>query len=81
MFGTPVVHYEPKRLARGRAALAGDAAHAASPMVGGGFRQGLYDVAALVQVMTGVATPGEIPGALGQYQGAPVVARPPGMSP
>ncbi len=68
MFGTPVVHYEPKRLARGRAALAGDAAHAASPMVGGGFRQGLYDVAALVQVMTGVATPGEIPGALGQYQ-------------
>jgi len=59
---------EPKRLARGRAALAGDAAHAASPMVGGGFRQGLYDVAALAQVMTGPATPGGIPGALGQYQ-------------
>jgi len=69
VFGTPIVHYEPKRLARGRVALAGDAAHAASPMVGGGFRQGLYDVAALEQVMTGLATPGEIPGALGRYQG------------
>jgi 2-polyprenyl-6-methoxyphenol hydroxylase-like FAD-dependent oxidoreductase len=68
VFGTPIVHYEPKRLARGRVALAGDAAHAASPMVGGGFRQGLYDVAALAQVMTGLATPGEIPGALGRYQ-------------
>jgi len=68
VFGTPIVHYEPKRLARGRVALAGDAAHAASPMVGGGFRQGLYDVAALAQVMTGLATPGEIPGALSRYQ-------------
>jgi len=34
-------------MVRGRVALAGDAAHAASPMVGGGFRQGLFDVAAL----------------------------------
>jgi 2-polyprenyl-6-methoxyphenol hydroxylase-like FAD-dependent oxidoreductase len=68
VFGTPIVHYEPKRLARGRVALAGDAARAASPMVGGGFRQGLYDVAALARVMTGLATPGEIPAALGRYQ-------------
>jgi 2-polyprenyl-6-methoxyphenol hydroxylase-like FAD-dependent oxidoreductase len=37
-------------------------------MVGGGFRQGLYDVAALAQVMTRLATPGEIPAALGRYQ-------------
>ncbi len=68
VFGTPIVHYEPRRLARGRAALAGDAAHAASPMAGGGFRQGLYDVAALAQVIIAAGTPGEIPGALGQYQ-------------
>lgn len=47
VFATPVVQYRPDRLTRGRVALAGDAAHAASPMVGGGFRQGLYDVAAL----------------------------------
>jgi 2-polyprenyl-6-methoxyphenol hydroxylase-like FAD-dependent oxidoreductase len=68
VFGTPVVHYRPRRLTRGRTALAGDAAHAASPMVGGGFREGLHDVAALAQVMAGVTTPAAIPGALGRYQ-------------
>jgi 2-polyprenyl-6-methoxyphenol hydroxylase-like FAD-dependent oxidoreductase len=68
VFGTPIVHYEPRRLARGRAALAGDAAHAASPMVGGGFRQGLYDVAALARTATAITSPSEIPGALGRYQ-------------
>jgi 2-polyprenyl-6-methoxyphenol hydroxylase-like FAD-dependent oxidoreductase len=68
VFGTPVVHYKPRRLTRGRTALAGDAAHAASPMVGGGFREGLHDVAALAQVMAGVTTPAAIPGALGRYQ-------------
>jgi 2-polyprenyl-6-methoxyphenol hydroxylase-like FAD-dependent oxidoreductase len=68
VFGTPIVHYEPKRLARGRASLAGDAAHAASPMVGGGFRQGLYDVGALAQVLTAIASPAEVRAALGHYQ-------------
>jgi 2-polyprenyl-6-methoxyphenol hydroxylase-like FAD-dependent oxidoreductase len=67
VFGTPIVHYEPKRLARGRSVLAGDAAHAASPMVGGGFRQGLYDVRALTRVMTRLA-PGGVPGALARYE-------------
>jgi len=37
VLGTPIVHYEPKRLARGRTALAGDAVHAASLMVGSRF--------------------------------------------
>jgi 2-polyprenyl-6-methoxyphenol hydroxylase-like FAD-dependent oxidoreductase len=68
VFGTPIVHYEPKRLAHGRASLAGDAAHAASPMVGGGFRQGLYDVGALAQVLTAMTSAAEIPGTLGRYQ-------------
>ena len=68
VFGTPIVHYEPVRLVNGRTALAGDAAHAASPMVGGGFRQGLYDVRALNQVMAGLAVHGDVPGALGRYQ-------------
>ncbi len=80
VFGTPIVHYKPRRLARGRAALAGDAAHAASPMVGGGFREGLYDVAALAQLiaqltgqLTGQLTAGPtalaaIPDALVRYQ-------------
>ncbi len=68
VFGTPILHYKPRRLTRGRAALAGDAAHAASPMVGGGFREGLYDVAALAEVMTGLTAPSAIPGALGRYR-------------
>ena len=47
VFGTPLVQFWPNRMAHGRVALAGDAAHTASPMVGGGFRQGLYDAATL----------------------------------
>jgi 2-polyprenyl-6-methoxyphenol hydroxylase-like FAD-dependent oxidoreductase len=68
VFGTPIVHYQPRRLARGRVALAGDAAHAASPMVGGGFRQGLYDVEALTRVLTASTPAGEVPGVLRRYQ-------------
>jgi 2-polyprenyl-6-methoxyphenol hydroxylase-like FAD-dependent oxidoreductase len=68
VFGTPIVHYKPRQLVRGRAALAGDAAHAASPMVGGGFRQGLYDVAALTELMSGPVSAAAIPDALDRYQ-------------
>ena len=60
VFGTPIVHYRPSRLVNGRVALAGDAAHAASPMVGGGFRQGLYDVQALSQTMSAITAPGDV---------------------
>jgi 2-polyprenyl-6-methoxyphenol hydroxylase-like FAD-dependent oxidoreductase len=74
VFGTPIVHYKPARLAAGRVALAGDAAHAASPMVGGGFRQGLYDVRALTQAMTATGSPAEIPAALTRYQQARLAA-------
>ena len=68
VFGTPIVHYRPTRLVNGRVALAGDAAHAASPMVGGGFREGLYDVRALSQTMSGITSPREITSALARYQ-------------
>jgi 2-polyprenyl-6-methoxyphenol hydroxylase-like FAD-dependent oxidoreductase len=70
VFGTPIVQYKPARLAAGRVALAGDAAHAASPMVGGGFRQGLYDVRALAQALADGNVPAAIPGALASYQHA-----------
>jgi 2-polyprenyl-6-methoxyphenol hydroxylase-like FAD-dependent oxidoreductase len=68
VFGTPIVHYRPTRLVNGRVALAGDAAHAASPMVGGGFREGLDDVRALSETMSGIASPREVAGALVRYQ-------------
>jgi 2-polyprenyl-6-methoxyphenol hydroxylase-like FAD-dependent oxidoreductase len=74
VFGTPIVHYKPSRLVTGRVALAGDAAHAASPMVGGGFRQGLYDVRALTQAMTAAGSPADVPGALARYQQARLAA-------
>ena len=51
VFATPVVQYRPDQLMRGRVVIVGDAAHAASPMVGGGFRQGLYDAAALAAAL------------------------------
>jgi 2-polyprenyl-6-methoxyphenol hydroxylase-like FAD-dependent oxidoreductase len=70
VFGTPIVQYKPARLVAGRVALAGDAAHAASPMVGGGFRQGLYDVRALTQALASAAAPDEVPGALARYERA-----------
>jgi 2-polyprenyl-6-methoxyphenol hydroxylase-like FAD-dependent oxidoreductase len=41
----------------GRLALAGDAAHVATPMVGGGFRQGLLDVAPLAAAFTSQTDP------------------------
>jgi 2-polyprenyl-6-methoxyphenol hydroxylase-like FAD-dependent oxidoreductase len=68
VFGTPIVHYRPSRLVNGRVALAGDAAHAASPMVGGGFRQGLYDVQALSQTLGAITAAGEVMSALARYQ-------------
>ena len=68
MFGTPIVHYRPTRLVNGRVALAGDAAHAASPMVGGGFREGLYDVMALSETMSGITSSREVASALDRYQ-------------
>jgi 2-polyprenyl-6-methoxyphenol hydroxylase-like FAD-dependent oxidoreductase len=68
VFGTPIVHYRPTRLVNGRIALAGDAAHAASPMVGGGFREGLYDVMALSETMSGITSPREVTSALDRYQ-------------
>ncbi len=56
VFGTPVAEYLPRRLVTGRIALAGDAAHAASPMVGGGFRHGLLDAAALASALRSADT-------------------------
>lgn len=46
-FATPIAEYVPRRMARGRVAVAGDAAHVASPMTGRGLVTGLEDAEAL----------------------------------
>jgi 2-polyprenyl-6-methoxyphenol hydroxylase-like FAD-dependent oxidoreductase len=43
LFGTPLTEYAPRRLANGRLAIIGDAAHVASPMVGYGLALGWVD--------------------------------------
>ncbi|XAH26022.1 FAD-dependent monooxygenase [Xylophilus sp. GW821-FHT01B05] len=47
VIGTPVAEYLPDRLARGRIALVGDAAHVPTPMTGKGFGASLLDALAL----------------------------------
>lgn len=67
IFGTPVAQYLPDRLVNGRAVIVGDAAHAASPMVGGGFGEGLNDAA---QLATSFSTAGDAAHMLASYQKA-----------
>ena len=43
IIATPITEYVPQRLARGRIAIIGDAAHVPSPMTGAGFDTGLGD--------------------------------------
>jgi 2-polyprenyl-6-methoxyphenol hydroxylase-like FAD-dependent oxidoreductase len=47
IIGTPIAEYVPTRLARGRIALVGDAAHVPTPMTGRGFGASLQDALAL----------------------------------
>jgi 2-polyprenyl-6-methoxyphenol hydroxylase-like FAD-dependent oxidoreductase len=55
-FGTPIAEYVPQRMARGRAAIAGDAAHVASPMTGSGLRYAFLDVIALGRALDASAS-------------------------
>jgi 2-polyprenyl-6-methoxyphenol hydroxylase-like FAD-dependent oxidoreductase len=52
IFGTPLAEYLPSRLCNGRVAIAGDAAHVSSPMVGDGLANGLLDCLALAKAIT-----------------------------
>jgi 2-polyprenyl-6-methoxyphenol hydroxylase-like FAD-dependent oxidoreductase len=67
VFGAPVAEYLPPRLVRERVALAGDAAHVASPMTGAGFQNALLDVAALAACLGGADAVG-VPAGLARYQ-------------
>ncbi|HTU85611.1 MAG TPA: FAD-dependent monooxygenase [Solirubrobacteraceae bacterium] len=47
MFGFPIAEYVPTAVANGRVAIAGDAAHVATPMTGRGFVTALEDALAI----------------------------------
>ena len=57
LFGTPLAEYRPNRLANGRIAIIGDAAHVASPMVGHGLALGWIDAYALAQAIRNTGKP------------------------
>ena len=56
VIGTPIAEYVPTRLAKGRVAIVGDAAHVPTPMTGSGFAESLYDAEALAKAITGSGT-------------------------
>jgi 2-polyprenyl-6-methoxyphenol hydroxylase-like FAD-dependent oxidoreductase len=49
---TPIAEYVPDRLAHGRVALVGDAAHVPTPMTGSGFSASLDDAEAITEALT-----------------------------
>jgi 2-polyprenyl-6-methoxyphenol hydroxylase-like FAD-dependent oxidoreductase len=56
VIGTPIAEYVPTRLAKGRVAIIGDAAHVPTPMTGSGFAESLYDAEALAHAITDSGT-------------------------
>lgn len=67
--GAPIAEYLPERLARGRIAIIGDAAHTVSPMTGRGYLIGVEDAGALAQALADHG--GDAPGiskALSNYE-------------
>jgi 2-polyprenyl-6-methoxyphenol hydroxylase-like FAD-dependent oxidoreductase len=67
VIGTPIAEYVPTRLAKGRIAIVGDAAHVPTPMTGSGFAESLYDAEALADA---VANSGSAATALLDYENA-----------
>ncbi|MEH3107662.1 MAG: FAD-dependent monooxygenase [Sphingomonas fennica] len=67
IIGTPVAEYLPDRLARGRLALVGDAAHVATPMTGNGFPAAATDALSLADAL---ATTDDIATGLAAYEAA-----------
>jgi 2-polyprenyl-6-methoxyphenol hydroxylase-like FAD-dependent oxidoreductase len=66
--GSPISEYQPLRLAQGRLAVLGDAAHAVSPMTGSGFASAVEDAAALARVLSQKPNNESVASALSRYQ-------------
>lgn len=68
IIATPITEYVPQRLARGRVAIIGDAAHVPSPMTGAGFDTGLGDAEALGELTADGVAGGRGPLVLRAYE-------------
>jgi len=68
VIGTPIAEYLPKRLASGRLAIVGDAAHVPTPMTGKGFAASLNDALALAEAAACGLYGNAAASALGQYE-------------
>ena len=68
--GSPIAEYQPRRLAKGRLAIIGDAAHVVSPMTGSGFASAVQDAAALAQALADMQTAQSVEEALARYEAA-----------
>jgi 2-polyprenyl-6-methoxyphenol hydroxylase-like FAD-dependent oxidoreductase len=66
--GSPIAEYQPVRLAKGRLAIIGDAAHVVSPMTGSGFASAVQDAAALAQVLADTPADQSVEAALARYE-------------
>ena len=67
-FATPVAEFLPAKLANGRVAILGDAAHVTAPTTGAGLETGLQDVLALMNRFRGSIGSSDIPGLLREYE-------------
>jgi 2-polyprenyl-6-methoxyphenol hydroxylase-like FAD-dependent oxidoreductase len=68
VIGTPIAEYVPDRLASGRLALVGDAAHVPTPMTGKGFAASLQDARALADAASDGVKGNAGQEALGRYE-------------
>lgn len=66
--GTPTAEYVPLRLASGRIALVGNAAHVPTPMTGSGFDASVADAEALMTAVALAEDPADVPDALLTYE-------------
>jgi len=66
--GAPIAEYLPQRLAQGRLAIIGDAAHVVSPMTGRGFVTGVEDAVVLARMLAERPTSEPMAAALARYE-------------
>jgi 2-polyprenyl-6-methoxyphenol hydroxylase-like FAD-dependent oxidoreductase len=66
--GSPIAEYQPVRLAKGRLAIIGDAAHTVSPMTGSGFASAVEDAAALARLLADSSDGKSVKDALARYE-------------